>query len=391
MEIWLRLELGAALMPAKGQASEEVRQAYARAEELCRTGEVPPNQPFAALRGLWNCHLLRCELRQASALVPEIAALADRSGDPDMVLAACRVAGTSRFQVGDIPAAAAEFERGVGLWQPKRHSGYMAVYGEDPGLYCAVYSTWVEDMTGRRDRALDRTRRIEADAGDFTDGFSQTCALIYASSLHQFRREPEAAREAAERAIVLCKAHDVPQWLAWAGVTRGWALARLGEMEKGLGELQRGIAAWQANRGQLALPYFLTLLAETLGAAGRPRAGLEALEQAETVIEATDHRAFEVEVHRVLSELLQCSLGDDGAARAEMAYGRALEVARAQGVRTLELRAAVSLARLEVSRGERRKAHNLLAPVYGWFTEGFDTPDLREARALLDKLHQASS
>jgi predicted ATPase len=104
------------------------------------------------------------------------------------------------------------------------------------------------------------------------------------------------------------------------------------------------------------------------------------------VIEATDHRAFEVEVHRVLGELLQCSRGDDGAARAEVAYGRALEVARAQGVRTLELRAAVSLARLEVGRGERRNAHDLLAPVYGWFTEGFDTPDLRDAKELLDGL-----
>ena len=185
----------------------------------------------------------------------------------------------------------------------------------------------------------------------------------------------------AERAGALCREGDFRLWLAQSHIVRGWALARQGH-EDGVAELREGVQAWRATGAVLARPTHLALLAESCGRAGRPEEGLALAAEALDTVERTGERWGEAEVHRIRGELLEMSGGEGG----EACFRRAMEVAGRQGAKSLELRAATSVARLWRGQGRDREARQVLDGVHRWFSEGFDTPDLREARTLLDAL-----
>jgi predicted ATPase len=214
-------------------------------------------------------------------------------------------------------------------------------------------------------------------------------ALYLVASLHQLRRDVVATYEWAEATLALAREQLFPYWLAVGRITRGWALAHQGQGEEGIEEIRQGLAVYQATGAELGRPWFLALLAEAYGKAGRAEEGLHVVAEGLATAAQTREGFFEAEQCRLQGELLLAHAVPKHPV-AESSFQQALTVARRQQAKSLELRAAMSLARLWQRQGKCTAAHDLLAPIYGWFTEGFDTPDLRDARMLLDELSGAS-
>jgi adenylate cyclase len=240
-------------------------------------------------------------------------------------------------------------------------------------------------LHGYPDQALTRSHEALALARELSYPFILAVALYYAAMLHQFRRERQAVHERAEAAIVLCQEQGFAYYAAWATILQGWVLSEEGQEAEGMTQMRQGLAALRATGGELRAPYYLTLLAEAHGNGGRAAEGLRVLAEAHTLVEEHEERWWEAEVHRLRGVLLLRQTVAQPE-EAETWLRRALDVARRQEAKSLELRAATSLARLWQQQGKRADAHQLLAEVYGWFTEGFDTADLQEARALLEAL-----
>jgi predicted ATPase len=199
------------------------------------------------------------------------------------------------------------------------------------------------------------------------------------------RREGQAVKEQAEALVTLSTEQGCALNAAQGTILRGWALAEQGQSAEGIAQMRQGIAGWRATGAELSVPYWSALLAEAYGQAGQAEAGLRVLAEALTAVHKTGDRHHEAELYRLKGELLlQQATGSDD--EAETCLHQALDIARHQQAKSLELQAAVSLSRLWQRQGKRAEAHALLAPVYGWFTEGFDTADLQEARALLEAL-----
>jgi len=202
---------------------------------------------------------------------------------------------------------------------------------------------------------------------------------------HQHRREARVAQERAEAAISLAKEQGFPLWMAVGSMLCGWTLAQQGQAQEGIEQLHQGLRAYRATGAEITRPYYLVLLAEAHGAMGQPEAGLIAIAEALTLADTTGERLYESELYRLKGELL-LQQSADNQAEAETCFHHALDIARSQEAKSWELRTATSLARLWSQQGKREEANQLLGDVYGWFTEGFDTPDLRDAKALLDEL-----
>jgi predicted ATPase len=206
-----------------------------------------------------------------------------------------------------------------------------------------------------------------------------------AAFVSQFRRDVSAVHEQADAAITLATEQGFPLWMAWGTSVRGWALAMQGQGEEALAQGRQGIAATLATGTAILVPYFCTLLADACDHLGHPEEGLQALAEAHTLVEQQEERWWEAEIHRLRGVLLLRQPGTPQA-EAEAWLQRALDVARRQEAKSLELRAAMSLARLWQQQGKRAEARDVLAPIYGWFTGGFDTADLQEAKVLLEEL-----
>jgi predicted ATPase len=215
------------------------------------------------------------------------------------------------------------------------------------------------------------------------------CSLAYArcrvAFVLQFCRDILAVHEQAEATVILATEQGFAQWAALGTSLRGWALAMQGQGEEGMAQLRQGLAAFEATGAALFVPYFCTLLAEVCGYLGHTDDGLQALAEAQTLVEQQEERWWEAEIHRLRGVVLLRQSGTPQG-EAEIWLQRALDIARRQEAKSLELRAAMSLSRLWQQQGKQAEARELLAPIYDWFTEGFDTPDLQEAKALLDEL-----
>jgi predicted ATPase len=205
--------------------------------------------------------------------------------------------------------------------------------------------------------------------------------------LHQSRREPQATHERAEALMALATEQGFAQYVAQATIMRGWALAAQGQGAEGTAQMRRGLAAYQATGSERQQPYNLALLAEAYGSLGQTAEGLSLLAEVLAPVDRPGERGWAAELHRLQGELLLAQAGDrQRVPEAEACLHQALDVARRQQARSWELRAATSLSRLWQQQGKCQEAYDLLAPIYGWFTEGFDTADLQEAKALLEAL-----
>jgi predicted ATPase len=365
-------------------AAPEVGQVYARARELCQQVEETP-QLVPVLRGLWEFYELQGALQTARELGEQLLTLAQRVQEVDLLLVAHNVLGDTLIWLGEFAGARAHLEQGLALYHPQQHRSHAFLYGYDSGMHCLAFGAWALWYLGYPDQALRRIHAALTLGQELAHPFSLAFALAFAAWLHQLRREGPAAHERAVAVIALSTDQGFPFWVAWGTILRGWALAEQGQSTEGMAQMRQGIAAWRAMGAELQLPYYLALLAEAHGTAGHADEGLRVLAEALTAVHTTGERQHEAELYRLQGVfLLTQDVPEEH--EAERCLRQAVEVARQQQAKSFELRAAMSLARLWQQQGRRTEACELLTPVYGWFTEGFDTTDLQEAKALLEEL-----
>jgi len=288
--------------------------------------------------------------------------------------------------MGKLLLAREHKEAAISLYDPARHGPFAKRTSFDAKGYALSYLGMTLWLLGYPDQALKRAN----EAVEFTQALSHPLSLAGAESflgqVQQYRHEARAAQKTAERAIALSVEHGFTFWLAVATILRGWAIAEQGHQEEGIPQIHEGLAALRATGTEISRPYWLSLLAEACIESSLLDDGLSALAEALAVANETEGRGYEAEIYRLKGELL-LRQGDSNAAEAQKCFERAIEIARNQSAKSMELRASMSLARLLAKQGKRDEACAILAQIYGWFTEGFDTADLKDAKALLDQLN----
>src|SRR5262245_45791089 len=383
-ELLVQTTLGPALMAVKGYAAPEVEHAYTRARVLCQqVGDTP--QFFPVLRGLWYFYLLRVELQTARELGEQLLSLAQQVDDPALLLEAHYVLGNTLNYLGDFAAAQAHLAQGIALYDRQRHRTPALLYGQDSGVACCSYAAHTLWLLGYPRQAWQRSHEARTLAQEVAHPFSLAYALVFAAVLHLLRREEPLVQARSEAVITIAAEHGFAHWRALGTMLQGWARAAQGQGEEGTAQLHQSLAAWQATGARGGAPLYLAWLAEAYGKGGQAEEGLRVLAEALALVNAGGERRQEAELYRLQGELL-LALSADNAMEAEACFRQALAVACHQQAQSWELRAAMSLARLWQRQGKRAEAHELLAPIYGWFTEGFDTADLQEAKALLEAL-----
>jgi predicted ATPase len=376
--------LGPALRATQGNAASDVERAYTRARERCQQlGDTP--QLFPVLRGLMTYYQNRGDLQTTFQLGEQLLRLAQAQPDPAPLLLAHHQLGQVLFFRGEPAVAQTHHTQALALYDPQAHQALAVRYGVDLGVGSHSFLARALWYLGYPEQALQHSQAARTLAEEVSHPLSLAQALVFAAQVHQCRREVLAAHALAAAAMTLTTAQGFAQWVAWGTVLHGWALALQGQGEAGITEIRQGLAAELATGSTLWPPYWLGLLAEAYGAGGYPEEGLTVLAEALTVMDATEARFSAAELSRLKGALLLQQAVPD-AAQAAACFQQALDVARQQQARSFELRAASSLARLWQSQDKRQDASDLLAPVYAWFTEGFDTADLQEAKTLLDQL-----
>jgi predicted ATPase len=361
-----------------------VEHAYTRARELCQqVGETPALVPV--LFGLWRVYLARAQLHTARELGETLLRLAQGGHDPAFAVLAHYTLGVTWFWLGALPTARQHLEDGIAHYTSDQRRAPVFRMGQDPGVSCRAYTAQTLWLLGYPEQALAPLHDALTLAHALSHPFSLAWARCMAAIVSQFRRDVLAVHEHAEAAVALSTEQGFPQWAALGTILRGGALAMQGQGEEGIAQIRQGIAAWRATGAVLIVPYFCTLLADVNAHLGHTEEGLQALAEAHTLVEQHEERYWEVEISRLRGVLLLRQTGTSQA-EAEAWLRRALDVARRQEAKALELRAAMSLSRLWQQQGKQQEAYDLLAPIYHWFTEGFDTTDLQEAKALLDAL-----
>jgi class 3 adenylate cyclase/predicted ATPase len=383
-EVDMLSALGASLIATQGYGAPEVAQTYLRARQLCAHLD-DPHQRFPVLRGLWLYYLACADLQTTHDLSKQLLSVARHVQDAAMLVVAYRVLGATLLQRGAVAEAHAHFTQGIALYDPQHHHALAVLYGEDAGVICHSLDAWMLWCLGYPDQGKVHNEEAVTLAQQSAHPFSLSCILGFAAIFHQYRREVRTAQERAAAAIRLAKEQGFPFWLAHGAILHGWALAQQGQAQEGIAQLTEGLMTYRATGAENLRPYWLALLAEAHGMQGEPEAGLAVLAEALTVVDKTGGRSYEPEMYRLKGALLLQQHADNEA-EAETCFHHAIRIAQSQQATSWELRAVTSLARLWQQQGKRQAAHDLLVPVYHWFTEGFDTPDLQQARALLHAL-----
>jgi predicted ATPase len=383
-EVDMYIALGASLIATKGQAASEVQQTYTRARHLCQH-LTEPHELFSILRGLWVYYSARAEYRMGRELGAQLLTLAQQAQEPAMLVAAHRALGTTLFLLGAVASAHTHFTQGIALYDPQQHVASASLYEEDSGVVCHSFASWALWYLGYPDQGLAQSHEAVTLAQYVAHPYSLSFALSRAGWFHQFRREGQTAQERADATIVLATEQEFPLWMAFGVLMRGWALAQQGQAKEGIEQITRGLTAYRATGAVVFQPYFLALLAEVHSMRGQPEAGLRVLTEALALADTTGERWYESEIYRLKGEIL-LQQNSDNQAEAQNCFHHAISIAQNQQAKSFELRTATSLARLWQQQGKRQEAHDLLAPVYNWFTEGFDTADLKDAKALLEEL-----
>ncbi len=379
LELPLQMTLGLQLQVTEGYASPAAKEAYVRARDLCplqaRGTDAPRgvNTPFPVLWGLWLYYKVRSELSRATELADELHGLAKRQGDADLELQAQQALGITALCRGEPLAAVRHVEQAAVLYDPARHRTHAFLFGQDPGVICKAFGAvalWLLGYPDQAQRQGDEAITMSLDQSPN----SQSVALHFASMVHQLRGEAKTARRRADASCAIAGEHGFSFWMAGGNVLGGWALAASGAAEDGGRRLAQGLAGWAATGSVTYQTYYLGLRAEVLLRLGRAEEAARTLEEALALAEQTGERFYEAELLR-----LQGELPGRGPGEREEAFRRALAVARRQEARSLELRTAISLARL----GSAAEYRQPLAEAFAWFTEGLGTADLTAARELL--------
>jgi predicted ATPase len=383
-ELDLQLALGPAWMASKGSTAPEVEQTYARARALCaQVGDTPRH--FPTLWGLCRFYLGRGALPTARELGEQLDRMAQHEADPTHLIEAHDALGTTLFFLGEYGAAQTHLEQGIALTDPVAPRALALRHGVVPGVECLTIAAHTLWCLGAPAQAAQRSQEALALAQVLPHRYSLAVTRFWAAWLHYRCRDVPAVQAQADALLTLATAHGFPLHVGTGTCWRGWALAMQGQGEVGLAELRQGLAAVVATGAELWRSLCLVLLAEAAGHAGQVEEGLRRLSEARTVMEANGQGDLLAEAYRLQGACLLRQSAPD-AAQAEAWFQQALAIARNQQAKSWELRSAMSLSRLWQQQGKRAEASELLAPIYGWFTEGFDTADLQEAKALLETL-----
>jgi predicted ATPase len=322
----------------------------------------------------------------AQKIGEQLRTIAQRAQDPELNLQAHHALWTTSFFLGNFLKSREHAEQGMIIYDPQQHRSHAFIYGgHDPGVCSRYFGAPAMWFLGYPDQALDRVNEAVKLAQDLSHPPSLAIALFWAANLHLYRREPRALQERADSAIALCSEHGFASFLSQGTIVLGWALTAQGEGAEGIAQMLQGLAAYRASGTEHQLPYYFCLLADAYGKVGQPEEGLTLLVEALAILNKTEERNCEAELHRRKGELLLMQQGKK-VVEAEECFRKALDTARHQQAKSLELRAAMSLSRLWQHLGKQEEARQMLADIYGWFTEGFDTADLQEAKALLEEL-----
>jgi DNA-binding response OmpR family regulator/class 3 adenylate cyclase/predicted ATPase len=386
----LRLEvmLGQAMIAQRGYAAPETKETLLRAKMLIDR-LTDPRQKFSILYGIWACHYVGGEVAKQRDAAIEFLAEAERHNDMAALCIAHRAVGTTCVTTGEFAEALHHLERARALYDAEQHACYRFQYGQDIGVAALCYLSWTRWHLGY----VDQASAVATEAMKLAEELSHPHTLVYAicharGFMDLFRRSCEDTQSYAALVISLCTENGFSHWLNCGRVLEGRGKICRGEVDKGIEVLRAGLLGWQQRGARLWLPIFLTLEAEACVEAGRTEAALRIIEEALTISEETGESWATAEVLRVKARALQAAGGAE-AGDIETVLINSLEMARRQQARCWELRAACDLARLWHGQGRGTKALKLLEPVYEQFTEGFDTPDLRDAKALMENLKRS--
>jgi predicted ATPase len=349
---------------------------------VIKTGAVGTPLHLFVLQGLWVAAFVGGALAASLEHATNFLSIAQSQPSSGPLLMGHRILGQSFITSGDYPAGLAHLETAASLYRPEEHRNSASQYGQDIGVSALSWALWHRGYPDQSARAADRALAYSRELGH---------AHILADALHQAGRAAVFPRDVAtvyarsNECVTLASEHGFPFWAALGRMVQGWAIAQKGEATTGIARIRDGLAAHEATGARSSIPLYLTLLAEALALAGEIGEALAALDDALAKAAVSGAKGWDAEIHRLRGELT-ARLPHPDPARAEDSFRTALAIAREQGARGYELRAAVSLAPLCRDQGRHAEARDLLAPVYGWFTEGFGTPDLIEAKELLDEL-----
>jgi predicted ATPase len=380
-EVGLHITLGVPLIATEGYSASGVGNAYMRARELCRQLEETP-EISQVLWGLWTFHLVRATLDTARDIAEEFLRVAERLPYSGLAME------VTLIHLGEFVPAMQHFEKALSLYDPERHRDDAFRYAQNAAVATQAHAAWALWFLGQPDQALDRMRKALALAHELSEPHGLAHAFFFSAILHQLRRERRIAQEHAEAALIIAGEHKLMLYHANALVARAWARIEPGRQEE-IEQIRQVLAAHEATATELLRPHFLALLVEALEKAGQTQEALRVAEEGIAVADRSRERYYQAELYRLKGELLMQSATRDrasGGRIAESCFKQAIQLAHSQKAKSLELRAAMSLARLYRNRTRSGEARTQLAKVYDSFTEGFDTPDLREAKALLDEL-----
>jgi predicted ATPase len=380
-ELELYLTLGPSLVVTRGPSDPEVGHAWTQVRELCEhLGDIA--QLTIVLQGLFFFHSVRGELQTALELAENLLRLAQREHDGFLHFEAHFEMGFALFFRGELVSGRFNFERAMALDDPQQYSARTRP--EDSGdsvVQCLSHLAWNLIVLGYPDQAMTRIYKALTRAQELGQSYNRMYALLHALQVHELRREAHVVQERAKAMIAICEEQEFVFWLAVGRFYEGWSLVAQGHGEMGIAQMRPGIAPSE----RLMAPYFRALLAEAHATIGQTEEGLVVLEKALDEVDQGEGRFYVAELHRLKGELL-LRQARTNAPQAEACFQQALDLARRSQAKWWELRAAMSLSRLWQRQSKRDAAHQLLAAVYGWFTEGFDTPDLQEAQTLLRQL-----
>ncbi len=387
-ELTLLVSLGSCLMITKGYAAPEVERVYSRARELSHAiGDLP--QKFPVLFGLWRFHLVRGEYAAAGEVIEKIRCLSECMPGSDQFMQAQQALGLTAFRLGAFAAAREHLERSVDMYDPSAHGPENAqgVIGQDPGVSSLAFLAWMLWHLGYPDQALQRSQEAIARAREISHPYSLVFALHFGTAVHRFRREGAMAQTQAEGVVALASEQGFPYFHAAGTYLRGWALAEQGRVEEGVADMLEGRRIWQES-GIRQLGQVSLLLAEAYGKLNRVKDGLAVLAQAEVELDKSNEKWWQAELLRTRGKLLLASKDgtDHDSQEITACFEDAIQIARSQQAKSLELRSATRLAAFWQAHGKPDDAYRLLSDIHGWFSEGFDTPDLRAAKALLESL-----
>jgi predicted ATPase len=399
-ELDLQVLLGGAWAQTRGWSALEVGQAYARARALCERLGEPPQLPAVLLGQFW-WDTQRAEWQMAYELAEHLLTLAQQQADLVLLMSAHTALGMTLLCRGEVDKAHAHLTQGNTLDVPASHHALVVHHSFELGVYARCFAALSLWLRGAPEQALSQMHEACTLAQELSHPYSLAFALQHMTRLYQWRRDVPATLTWTEAMMALSAEHGFEQYTSHGSLLHGWALVAQGRVAEGLDQMRQSLVAYEATGAAIWQPYFLALLAEAYGQLGSADEGLRVLAETLAVVQKTGECVWEAELHRLKGMLVlqarhQLSALEGGmlhatdrtlhTTEAEACLHQALAVARNQQTKSLELRAATSLARLWQQQGKRTEARELLASVYGWFTEGFDTADLQEARALLDAL-----